>query len=145
MNLHLLHSETFSCPSTSVVSTNPTLDPSPPPTVITVGSEATPTTDDGDQNKVLTFTGPLTSEGGTDTTAEDSGLITGISALIMAVIISVSVIVSLMLIVTTTCIIIVKRKRRRMNGFNVVDSGAAFSNQVYMNRSSGWYFVCVCM
>ena len=125
-----------------MVSTVPNLDPTPPPTMITVGNEFIfETTEDEDATEtILTLTGvgPMTSEGNTNAPAQGSSLVTGISALILAVIITVSVVVLLMLFVAVTTIVIVKKKRRKMKGFeNVVDSGAAFSNQVYMNRDAG--------
>ena len=134
---------TYSCPPLAEMSTVPELNPTPPPTVITVGNEGRPraTGTESPIGLVLTFGPniPVTSEGNTDIPSLDSSLFAGSSLVIMGIVIAVSAGALLILFVTVIAVVIIKRQKKRLRtkGFNLVDPNAAFSNQVYMNRHSG--------
>lgn len=127
----------------------PNLDPTPPPTVITVGNEgnlgAVGTDAPSGTGIILTFGPniPIISKENTEAPALDSSLIAQSSLVIMGTVIAVSAGALLILFVTSIAIVIVKRQRKRnkTKGFSVVDTGEAFSNQVYMNRHSGQFYV----
>ena len=132
------HTETYSCPTTTVAPTfTATLEPTPP---------TTPPGAAGNNNNtnILTITGvnsnipiPITSEENTDDPVQDSsrgGTTTPI--LISVIVASASGVVFIMLLVVACATAIVKKQRKKMNGY-VINRGAAISNEVYMNRHSG--------
>ena len=149
MLYYVFLTETYSCPPLAMTSQVPNLNPTPPPTVITVGNEGNLGAG-GTDGPSISGTGiiltlspniPVTSEVNAEAPAQNSNLIEDSTVVIMGIVIAVSVGALLILLVTSIAIVIVKRQRKRnkIKGFTVVDPGEAFSNQVYMNRHSGQF------
>ena len=86
------------------------------------------------EDNIVTFTGgPNTNANTNDSSAQNSSAFEVSFELILGT--TVAGFVALILLLTMVAIItvIVKKRRKKMKGFSVVDQGAAFSNQVYMN------------
>ena len=97
------------------------------------GTDA-PTTEIETDDNIITFTGgPNTNANATDSSAQNSSAFEVSFELILGTTVAGFVALILLLTVVAIITIIVKKRRKKMKGFSVVDQGAAFSNQVYMN------------